>query len=157
MQPSFAWTCSYMGCVTYRVHDETGIYEVEVRREVSDYERSISNGTAEEIERDLVGAIGLMRRSYNSGLPIPPATVAAFNAWRTAEHACLIADIERRWAQCGEVLLADDPVRVPPPPVRGAHYEIGRGWVCAGDEATDDPRSVGRIGILHGSREGHPR
>jgi hypothetical protein len=136
-----------MGRVTYRVQDETGIYEVEVRREVSDDERNIYNGTAEEIERDLVGAIGLIRRSYNSSLPIPPATVAAFNAWQTAEHACLIAEIERRQAKYGEVLLADDPARVPPPPVRGAHYEIGRGWVCAGDEVTDDPGTVGRIGI----------
>lgn len=154
MQPSFAWTCSYMGCVTYRVHDATGIYEVEVRHEVSDYERSIYNGTAEEIERGLVGAIGLMRRSCNSSLPIPPVTVTAFNAWRTAEHARVVADIERRWAKYGEVLLADDPVRVPPSPVRGAHYEIGRGWVCAGDEVTDDPRSVGRIGIFRCSLTG---
>jgi len=143
-----------MGCVTYRVRDETGIYEIEVRREVSGYERSIYNGTAEEIERDLVGAIGLMRRSYHSSLPIPPATVAAFNAWRTAEHTRLIADIEQRWAKHGEVLLADDPVRVTPPPLRGAHYEIGRGWVCAGDEVTDDPRSVGRIGICRGNLAG---
>lgn len=154
MQPSFAWTCSYMGCVTYRVHDEIGIYEIEVRLEVSDYEHSIYNGTAAEIERDLIGAIGLMRRSCNSSLPVPPATVAAFNVWRTAEHARLIADIERRWAKYGEVLLADDPVRVPPPPVRGAHYETGRGWVSAGDKVTDDPQSVGRIGIGDGDRAG---
>ena len=154
MQPGFAWTCSYMGCVTYRVHDETGIYEIEVRREVSDDERSIYNGTVEEIARDLIGAIGLMRRSYNSSLPIPPATVAAFNAWRTAEHARLIADIERRWAKYGELLPADDPVRVPPPPVRGAHYEIGRGWVCAGNEVTNDSRSVGRISIFRCSLTG---
>lgn len=154
MRPSFAWTCSYMGCVTYRVHDETGIYEIEVRRDVSDYERGIYNGTPEEIERDLVGAIGLMRRSSNSSLPIPPATVAAFNAWRAAEHARLIADIERRWAKYGDVLPADDPVRVPPPPVRGAHYEIGRGWVRAADGVPDDPRSVGRICIGDDDRAG---
>jgi hypothetical protein len=128
MEPRFRWRCSCRGLVWYSVTDHTGTYEVELRRGVLDYERRDYNGTAEEFARDVVASVGLLRRAYRSDLPIPAETVAAFNAWRAAEHAAQITQLDRSPERYG-VIAPTDPIRTPPMVAVGARYEVGTGWI----------------------------
>lgn len=133
IKPTFRWTCSYLNCVWYEVTDETGTYEIELRRRVCDYERSIANYTDETWERDVVAAIGLLRRT-DSTRPIPDATVAAFNAWRQAERDQWIA----KWKANADRYGPFDPnheTAQPIPPVRAGYYEVGKGWIVTYDPA----------------------
>lgn len=123
MTPKFAWQSSFMGTVDYMVTDETGIYRASLRQSVSEYELSIANG--DEVRRDMRGGIGLLVRGVE---PIPAATVAAFNAWRLAEHTRQIAQIDAQPDRYG-VLAPDDSLRRPPMVARAAEYVTGRGWI----------------------------
>ena len=132
MTPTFRWKCSWWGCQAYEVRDETGMYEVETRYLAHDRERSISTYDDDGWQRDVLGAIGLLRRSANSGTPIPQKTVDAFNAWRMAEHAAHVKRLRDNPDRYGE--NAADEVE-PPMVVRGARYVVGRGWVVNGNGA----------------------
>lgn len=141
MQPKFRWKCSYMGTVEYEISDRTGVYRAEIRHSVGDYELSIANG--ETVRRDMKAAIGILHRCHftdsefrascdsGTGGPfyvVPAETVAAFNAWRAAEHAEHIAKLEAEPHSYG-VIAADDPIRKPPMVAVGGHYMIGTGWI----------------------------
>ena len=127
--PTFRWTCSYMGCRRYRVTDETGSYEIVERWEASDYEKSIYNHADNDWNDTILAEVGTIRRSYNVTVPIPAATVAAFNIWRQDNHSKQIAGMD---AQPERYELApDDPIRKPPQTVTGAMYEPGMGIVAA--------------------------
>lgn len=120
MPVQFTWKCSYLNCLWYEVIDETGRYEIEERRRVSDYERSISNYDADGWNRCVVAAIGSILRTCNNDKPIPPATVAAFNRWRAEEHAASLAKMRARPERYGAILDKDFPT---PPVVKGARYD----------------------------------
>jgi hypothetical protein len=113
----FELAVSYLGCTDYVVYGDGPAYRIEVRHEASDYERSIFNGTDSEWQRDCVAAIGQVHRRSESWIPLKPELIAAFNAWRLREH-------ER-------VIKENDPMFAAPPVVRGAHYQVGVGWVVA--------------------------
>ena len=127
MPYSFAWTCGYRGTTWYNVYGDGATYEVKVRRTILNDEASLYNGTPEEFARDVVGAVGLVHRTYRNSQPIPDAVVAAFNAWRAQEHAKILAMISEAPDRYGH-LATDDPIRQPPAVVRGARYVVGTGW-----------------------------
>jgi hypothetical protein len=124
----FRWTCSYMGEVDYEV---TGgpvqTARLRLRTEASDYEKSIFNHAAGDWEREVVGSIGLLR-SLTSRFTISQQVVDAFNAWRQAEHEALVKMIRDNPHKYGE-LVDGDPLLVAPVPARGAHYQVGTGWI----------------------------
>ena len=117
-----------MGFVEYVVTGDGPEYKIELRREAAAYERSIFNGTEDEWQREVVGSIGLLRRRYWPFDPIRPEVVAAFNAWRRAEHTRIHAEIRAR----GGAVPDDSPLATAPRDVRGAAYVNGTGWVETG-------------------------
>jgi hypothetical protein len=125
----FRWTSSYMGVVEYHVFGDGERYTVSLRTMASDYEKSIYNhgSPLADWQRDVVAAIDLLHRK-DSRYSISQDVVDAFNAWRASEHARELATISGNPAKYGEV-AANDPVRTPPRPVRGAFYRCGDGWV----------------------------
>lgn len=126
---SFEWTCSYMDTVEYRVFGDGAPYLASVRRAASDYEYSIYNHKSPlaDWERDVVAAIGLLHRS-DSRFPIAQPVVEAFNAWLIAKHEAFVKMLRDDPHKYG-TLADDDPLLVPPKPVRGAFYQVGTGWV----------------------------
>lgn len=153
-QMHFRWTVSYLGCVEYEVWGDGAPYRVEVRREASAYERAAFNGTDAEWQRDVEGAIGLIRRVPDCDRPISPHVVDAFNAWRSAEHETFVERLRSRPERYGNI-APNDPLLVPPPVVRGAHYEVGKGWVVNADDPT--PAEVIEIAITPQVGELRPR
>jgi hypothetical protein len=125
----FRWTCSYMGTVDYEVVGDGPVYTATVRREASDYEKSRYNHRSPlaDWERDVVASIGLLHR-HDSRYPISQDVVDAFNAWRQDEHERLVKMIRDNPHKYGP-LVDDDPLLVPPVPARGAHYQVGTGWI----------------------------
>jgi hypothetical protein len=127
--PTFRWKYSYMGCVSYMVTDETGTYEAEIRHGFSDYESSITNGDLSRQEAK--SAIGVLRRHSSVKLgadrysfAMPRATVDAFNAWRSAEHARHVAQIKAQPERYG-IIPDSDPIFAPPMAARWADYVFG--------------------------------
>jgi len=103
-------------------------YRVELRWEASPYERSISNCDDAKWQRDVVAAVGLLYRSPGCHQPIPQRVVDGFNAWRAAEHAKSVSEI-RSHPERYRNISDNDPLLAPPAVVRGAHYEVGKGWI----------------------------
>lgn len=126
----FSWTCSYMGCAEYRVLGDGAPYLIEVRRSVSEYQRSIFNGTEDEWEREIIASIGGVRRYSDPCTALSPAVVEAFNHWRAAEHAERIAELRSDPERFGE-LDPSDPSLQPPPRAHGLVYIAGTGWSTA--------------------------
>jgi hypothetical protein len=125
----FVWKCSYMGTVWYQVTDATGTYKAALRHSVGEYELSIANGDI--VRRDMKAGIGLLVRDCNGATAVPAETVAAFNAWRMAEHTEQMARLDSQPERYG-VIAPDDEMRRPPMTARAAVYVIGPGWtpVC---------------------------
>lgn len=125
LAPQFKWKCSYLGRVAWEATDETGRYEIETQASVSDYLLSICNGDI--CRRDTLAMVGKIVRAHDVLQPIPAATVAAFNAWRLAEHTAQMAKLDAAPERYG-VIPANDPLRQPPAVLLGARYVIGPGW-----------------------------
>ncbi len=125
----FAFKCGFMGNTSYTVTDETGTFEAELRHTLGAYERSILNPHAcpEDVVSypdQVASEIGILRRSVcdNAG-QLRPATVAAFNHWRSTEHARAVAfmlDNPERYGDVSDM--------VPPPPVTAGRWTRGHGW-----------------------------
>lgn len=129
MTPTFRWTCSYRGSVWYEVRDATGVYEAELRRTLSDDDLAEANG--DDVRSEMRTALGILRRSHS--IPVqgaertyemPAATVTAFNAWRAAEHARLLADMRAQPHRYGQI-ADDDPLAKAPEPVARGRYVLG--------------------------------
>lgn len=144
MTPHFEWTCSYQNTVSYKVHDDTGSYEIEERRPFGlacdeAYCRRTYNGDSEQFDREVVGAIGTVHRKY-SGDVIPPATLEAFNAWRLAEHekakAKLRAAPDRYGSEDGPNGWAN--IIKAPAVVKRAVWRTGTGWIIDRDPTPEE-------------------
>ena len=147
--PRFAFACSYQGTVWFRVTDETGTYEAEFRRSVPDYEMATANGP--DVRRDMVESVGILRRSHLSDadlaawradrsapcFAVPQATVDAFNAWRAAERAAHIAQMQADPDRYGIVDPADPFIFPPILPARRGWYVAGKGWQSDESAALD--------------------
>ncbi|TJW14416.1 MAG: hypothetical protein E5W82_10595 [Mesorhizobium sp.] len=123
----FRSTCSYMGCVWFEVRDQTGSYKAELRVALGDYERSILNYDPDGIRKHVENAIGLLTRCVadNAG-EIPAATVAAFNAWRLAEHERHMAHLRANPERYGTEF--SEPWFQPPLPVSAGRWTRESGW-----------------------------
>ena len=123
----FRWTCSYMNSAWFDVIGDGQTYQIELRRGISDYERSIWNGTEEAWQRDIVPLIGCIKPDSGSRQDgIPQEVVDAFNAWRMFEHLDFRASIERHPEKYGVVDWDNDPSYAAPKPVRAvrAVYDV---------------------------------
>lgn len=121
----FRWTCAGAGFVEYEVTGDGTPYCVEVQRG-GPYYRPIFAGTEEDWQRDVVPAIGILRRVYRLWEAVPQPVVEAFNAWRDAEYDREMSNLAR-W--CGGRVPAD-PWIERPTPVRGGKYVPECGWVA---------------------------
>ena len=119
----FSWACGFMGETDYRVSGAGDLTMLRVRREASDYQRSISTLTEEQWQRDVVGAIGLLVDGCG-GRPVPDDLVAEFNAWRDAEYWRQRNDIDAQPERYGVIDWDTDAVFAKPAPVRGARYVV---------------------------------
>lgn len=139
METKFRWTCSYMGCVDFEVIDPIeGRFEIEERREASDYERSISSYDDDGWQRCIVASIGTIRRRSYTSRPIPERIVDAFNAWRAAEHEAARAKMlaqPHRYGSAEELEPWLEEHR--PPAVVGAHYDAEQKAVVRSHERQD--------------------
>jgi hypothetical protein len=118
MAYNFRWTCSYMNSAYYDVIGDGQTYEIELRRGVCAYERSIYNGTEAEWQRDIVPLIGAIKRV--GGYRVPDAVVDAFNAWRAAEHLMERRKLDAHPEKYGVIDWDNDPLFPTPKPVRAA-------------------------------------
>ncbi|KGT73712.1 hypothetical protein MA20_42965 [Bradyrhizobium japonicum] len=120
-----------MGTVYYRVTTATETFEASIRHSVSDYELSIANG--DDVRRAMRTGIGMLVRSID---PLPADIVAAFNAWRAAEHMAQMAKLDAAPERYG-IIAADDELRRPPMIARAASYDVATGWtpVCEMEQA----------------------
>lgn len=123
----FRWKTSYMGCVWYEIVDETGRYEAELRNKLGDYERSILNYDPAGIAKHVESAIGLLTRCVcdNAG-EISAATIAAFNAWRLAEHEKQMAHMRANPQRYGTDF--PEPWFQAPLPVAAGRWTKETGW-----------------------------
>ena len=128
MTPHFNFKCSYLGNLSYAVSDDTGVYEAEVRRDLISYDDYHYNGTRGEYARDIEESLNLLHRHCESWLPMPAATIAAFNAWLVAEDERMKSHILGNPTRYG-ITSPNDPFFQAPKPAAGAHYEVGKGWI----------------------------
>jgi hypothetical protein len=135
MAYTFRWTSGYMNCTEYEVCGDGPSYRVEVRNGVCDYEHSIYNHTSPfaDWNRDVVAAIGLMKRSGSCDKPIRQEVVDAFNDWRQRTWQDWIGKMKAQPERYGEI-DESDPIFAKPAIVRGAYYRVGSGWIVNGEE-----------------------
>src|SRR5215468_8113638 len=93
----FAWSCSYRGTVDYKCYGLSdrfgGACQLELRHDANLFPADLYNGTADEYRRDIVASVGVLHFHNDSSRPMPAELVDAFNAWRMAEHAALVAKL----------------------------------------------------------------
>lgn len=123
----FDWKSGYMNTVEYMITDSTGSYRASLRHALGDYERSILNPHAPNLERDLESAIGLLTRCVcdNQG-EISPDTIAAFNEWRASEHARQMAFMRAHPDRYGTEF--NEPCFQAPLPVSAGRWTSESGW-----------------------------
>src|SRR4051812_5289227 len=113
MGPQFRWTCSYQGCAWFRVCDDTGTYEIELRHRLEDYERTRLNGGPDgAYAQECARLIGYLVPRYPRTNPLPLSTAAAFNIWQIDECKEWVRKIEAEPERYG-VLAPDDELRSP--------------------------------------------
>lgn len=126
MKPHFQFASSYMNTVEYECSDSTGCYRLKLRVGVSDYERSIYNGTPDDYERECAAVTGYL--TAIGGRRVPLATVAAFNEWMAERSRYANARFDAEPERYG-VIPADDPIRKPLQ-AKGSAYWLD-GWQFA--------------------------
>ncbi len=122
MKPHFAFASSFMNVVEFDCADSTGSYRLSLRMGVSDYERSIYNGTAEQYERECAAVTGYLRGV--GGQRVPLATVAAFNDWQAEKSRYANARFDAEPERYG-IIPADDPIRKPIQAKGAAYWDDG--------------------------------
>lgn len=126
-RPKFKWRCSYQGKIWYDCWDETGMYELELRRSADDYERKFYNGNDDEWQRNNVAMIGVLRRSHNIDQPVPDSTFQAFNEWLESEFNSHMAHMKANPQRYGDVTDYEGKYR--PKPARAAARWIQTGYM----------------------------
>lgn len=131
----FAWKCSYRHSVWFEIHDASGRYEAELIRKPTPYADSQYNGNAAEYARDVEASAGILRRSVcDAAGEIAAETIAAFNAWRAAEHAAQIAHMRAHPERYGTD-FESDPWFQAPAPVMAGRWTRGAGWSRIAEKA----------------------
>lgn len=118
-----------MGHAWYSVHGAEGSGEIEyvTPQHMTPYMRSIHNGTPAEFARDIESSLYVLRWSADPCRGITRDMLAAFNAWRMAEHAVFVAKIMAQPERYG-ITSPDDSLLAPPVTLRAGRYVVGEGW-----------------------------
>lgn len=120
MKHQFSFVSLYLNVIEYDCRDETGCYRLQFRVGVSDYEKSIYNGTAEQYAADCAAVVGWLTASWPR--IISPETVAAFNIWQQEKTAASLAKMDAAPEKYG-LISADDPIRNPLQAKGAAHWD----------------------------------
>ena len=99
----FKWKCSWLGHVSYEVCDDSGVYEIAIRRTFSDYDQTACRPDAREYEAGQIDILSL----GGSGRAPSLALLREFNAWLAADHAGQLAFIRSHPERYGEITEAD--------------------------------------------------
>lgn len=110
MKPHFQFASSYMNTIEYECRDSSGLYRLKLRVGVSDYERSIYNGTPQDYERECTVVTGYL--TALDGRRVSLTTVAAFNVWMAEKSNHANARFDAEPDRYG-IIPADDPIRKP--------------------------------------------
>ncbi len=115
---TFEFISTYLGASDYRVRDETGSYRMRHCFEACEYHRSIFYGTAEQFQREVVDAVGTVRRVGDNEQIVPASTIKAFNRRQQVAH-----EETMRWVDADDQLKRSvgpgHVIRTPPPAVKG--------------------------------------
>ena len=103
MARHFKWKCSWLGHVSYEVRDDSGVYEIAIRRTFSDYDRMACRPEARDDEADQIDVLSLGASDRAPSL----AFLREFNAWLAEDHAEQLAFIRSRPERYGEITEAD--------------------------------------------------
>lgn len=122
MKPHFQFASSYMNTVEFDCRDSTGSYRLKLRVGVSDYERSIYNGTPEDYARECKAVTGYL--TAITGRKVPLATVAAFNEWQLEKSRAANARFDAEPERYG-FIPSDDPIRQPLQAKGSAYWQDG--------------------------------
>jgi len=98
----FKWKCSWLGHVSYEVRDDSGVYEIAIRRTFSDYDRIACRPEARDYEADQIDVLSLGASDRAPSL----AFLREFNAWLAEDHAEQLAFIRSRPERYGEITEA---------------------------------------------------
>lgn len=129
MTYTFRWKCSWWVGAEFQVYGDGSPYRVELRSRATDWEREHFHINDDHWYNDIVPSVGILRRSAESWLPLKPEVVAAFNAWRLAEHAEFIAKLRAHPERYGTIADYDPIIAAPSLARGGGHYVIGTGWI----------------------------
>jgi len=99
----FKWKCSWLGHVSYEVSDDSGVYEIAIRRTFSDYDRMACRPEARKYE---AGQIDVLSMGASDRAP-SLALLREFNAWLADDHAGQLAFIRSDPERYGEITEAD--------------------------------------------------
>ena len=99
----FKWKCSWLGHVSYEIRDDSGVYEISIRRSFSDYDRSACRPEAREYEAAQIDVLSL-----GASHRVPSVEfLREFNAWLAEDHTRELAFIRSRPERYGEITEDD--------------------------------------------------
>ena len=99
----FKWKCSWLGHVSYEVRDDSGVYEIAIRRTFSDYDRMACRPEARDYEAGQIDVLSLGASDRAPSLVF----LHEFNAWLEEDHAEQLAFIRSHPERYGEITEAD--------------------------------------------------
>lgn len=100
---NFKWKCSWLGHVSYEVRDDSGVYEIAIRRTFSDYDRMACRPEDRDYEAGQIDVLSLGASDRAPSL----AFLREFNAWLAEDHAGQLAFIRAHPERYGEITKAD--------------------------------------------------
>jgi len=99
----FKWKCSWPGHVSYEVHNDSGVYEIAIRRTFSDYDRTACRPETRDYEAAQIDVLSLGASDRTPSLDL----LREFNAWLADDHAEQVGFIRLHPERCGEITEAD--------------------------------------------------
>jgi len=99
----FKWKCSWLGHVSYEVRDDSGVWEITVRRSFSEYHRLACRPETRDYEAVQIDVLSMGASDRAPSLDL----LREFNAWLADDHAGQIAFIRSHPERYGEITQAD--------------------------------------------------
>ena len=99
----FKWKCSWLGHVSYEVRDDSGVWEITVRRSFSDHDRRACRPETREYEAGQIDVLSMGASDRAASLDL----LREFNGWLADDHAGQIAFIRSHPERYGEITQAD--------------------------------------------------
>jgi hypothetical protein len=99
----FKWKCSWLGHVSYEVRDDSGVWEITIRRSFSDYDRRACRPETRDYEAGQIDVLSMGASDRAPSLEL----LREFNTWLADDHAEQLAFIRSRPERYGEITQAD--------------------------------------------------